>query len=1442
MASFIQLQRRFSDYLADDTPEALAQRSYLLEFSGREQGVTWPELLKHRLVIVLGEPGSGKTSELKSQQAYQSANSFFLELSRLVREPVADILDDDGLLRFNGWKNGHGEATFFLDAVDESKILHAENFLTALSRVKKAIGPAMSRARFVISSRISAWRPEVDRAEVLQNFAVDPITSKVSITGSRGTQLGVYSLESVVVEEEEESETEEILVVTLLPLTPSQVEVYSIQKRIQNCQEFIAALEESNAWAFASRPLDIDLLHVYWNDKGQIANLTSLSEYMVAKLLEETYSRSDQDILVPRKAREGSEFLGAATVFCRRLNFRIPDMHESAGENMLSTADILPEDWLPKERHALLDRALFDAGCYGAMTFHHRYHSDYLAAAWIVRLMEGTCTLAALEDLLFAVVNGQRVMRPSLKPIAAWLITESSEPWRKHLAVWILKSCPEIHLVHGDPAALPLAYRREVLGELVDRYKGREHVRLNLDHAALARFANTGLAGDVSRYLQDESIAEDLRADLLRVVRAGKMSACIPTAVEIFSKPTTSDDLRAYIASVIRDAGGVHHRRQLALMWQSLPDISNSLLARLCEALFPQVIGADGLIALMRRSKKVTRHSVDLPLYLEMLLKENLSSSHAQGLLDGILGLLETPPAAERLDPAHHFYWVTSLIPICLRKLLVPRQMSSEAQDLAISAIFLLEQIALHGDGYRSTNIEDEPSIQQLLMPFSELREKLFWRRVAKFRNKHKREPSRYQLGGYGNLVSVVPADTGWLLAGVGSDLPLADRRLVLDVAANQFWSEHKSLWRSAWVLLSHTKGDLQLLADCRHHVWIRLCAPFMRVWYTHFRHKLLERYWWGGRLHKFRRRYLKLRDRWWLWRHLGELRKGLYPSTLVHFARDAGRDSSSQFGGSNWDKVTQEWGKAISAAARQGCEVGWRQFSPPLPHEKVERNSVDNRLLVGLSGLQTLWRGGRLDFAALPSADAELLTLYACNELNGFPEWFPVLLEARPVETARVLARAVDGEWKYPVEMEHVHDVVARLAWMHGPAGMLAQIVMDRLQVDDPANPHMLKYALNVVVRSNTDVPAALLDIAKARAFSYKTEQSQWFNWMNIWLQLDALPALDYLESMLAALGGKADELVIGLCSTMADRHGEHQQISTPSYRQPSSLARFIPLVFRYIREDQDIHRAGQGVYSPGPRDHAQDFRDSLLQVLGGSKEPGAEDSLRALLVSPVLSRSHDWILHLLDERKYLLADDTPWEAGDIRVFAKEYRAEPRSDYQLFRLVTRLLADIKNHVERSESAANRLHVRGGDLEKDLRGYLLGQLTDRSLYWFSVTQESEVDLGQRPDLRIERPGLNALPVEIKLANLNHWTVAKLLERLENQLVGQYLRPTNVRHGVYVLGNTEPKRQWVMPGSGRRINFQELVSLLQDRAKELQSEQRAHVDGIEVIGIDFSDPR
>jgi hypothetical protein len=128
------------------------------------------------------------------------------------------------------------------------------------------------------------------------------------------------------------------------------------------------------------------------------------------------------------------------------------------------------------------------------------------------------------------------------------------------------------------------------------------------------------------------------------------------------------------------------------------------------------------------------------------------------------------------------------------------------------------------------------------------------------------------------------------------------------------------------------------------------------------------------------------------------------------------------------------------------------------------------------------------------------------------------------------------------------------------------------------------------------------------------------------------------------------------------------------------------------------------------------------------------------------------------------------------------------------------------------------------------------------LQWFTVTPESTVDLNPRPDLRIEIPAVGAVPEEVKMANLSHWSADKLLERLEVQLVGQYLRASDINYGVYVIGNTDPGRWWKRPGDVAVIDFAGLISLLEARARELIAQHSESVHGLSVVGIDFTDPR
>ena len=86
--------------------------------------------------------------------------------------------------------------------------------------------------------------------------------------------------------------------------------------------------------------------------------------------------------------------------------------------------------------------------------------------------------------------------------------------------------------------------------------------------------------------------------------------------------------------------------------------------------------------------------------------------------------------------------------------------------------------------------------------------------------------------------------------------------------------------------------------------------------------------------------------------------------------------------------------------------------------------------------------------------------------------------------------------------------------------------------------------------------------------------------------------------------------------------------------------------------------------------------------------------------------------------------------------------------------------------------------------------------------------------------------------------MDNWTLAQLLDRLENQLVGQYLRAHNSRYGVYILGTDGRKGHW--ESSEGNLSFEQVLDCIICRAEELKR-IRTGIGGLSVIAIDFRNP-
>jgi hypothetical protein len=244
--------------------------------------------------------------------------------------------------------------------------------------------------------------------------------------------------------------------------------------KLTDSQAFLAALDEHAVWDFARRPIDVVDLAEFWQANQRLGTLTEIIEHDIARKIRETVTRQRGFALSEEKARLGAESLAAATILCKRQQFKVPDDAFVAPEALVALV-CLPPSWVPDESAALLSRPLFDGAAYGQVQFHHRRVAEYLAAQWLRRRMTEGCPITVLKELLFDTEGGQLTPRRSLIPIIAWLCA-GNERWNKEVRDWVLRSMPEMHLEYGDPEVLSLDYRRALLQAWVESNRGRTRV------------------------------------------------------------------------------------------------------------------------------------------------------------------------------------------------------------------------------------------------------------------------------------------------------------------------------------------------------------------------------------------------------------------------------------------------------------------------------------------------------------------------------------------------------------------------------------------------------------------------------------------------------------------------------------------------------------------------------------------------------------------------------------------------------------------------------------------------------------------------------------------------------------------------------------------------------------------------------------------------------
>lgn len=1390
---YIDLGRRFVDFGARDI-SALTVR--MLGSYADRVTLGWDELLRSRCVVLLGEPGCGKTTEAKAKvEAIRAAggHAVYRTVSDLCRSG-APLVPQHERPAIEAWRASGAACMFVLDSLDEARNTSG-TLEAAIDRLATELHAEWPRVRVVLTCRVAEWRTEEDRAALAGYFKSPeppppaegdaPPASVTEPAAARRRQSVAPAADAVP----------EVRVVRMAVLSEEQAIELARSKGARDVARLRDAVRQTGAWALIERPADVTWLVASWNRRGSIGTLTQLMEDNVAaRLQEHGPSRRKHTVLSPENAAKGARELALVAILCGEHRVRVAQADAGTADGALDPSAALA--WMsPRELVELTDRAIFVDDGPGARRVHHRATEEYLAAMALFHLLGRQPGGSALADFLVRERYGRRVVPPSLRGVAGW-----AAGWDPGLRRALLEADPHLLLQAGDPAAVPPGERGGALARILTELERHPWRREGADHLDLARFACPELCDLIRERLRHPGRrGSEL---LLRLVWHGRLAGNAEDALRLATARGTSPELRALAVRAAASAGGAAVRERVVRMVLNGRSPVNEVLFDAADALYPETMTtADLGAAMLTWAKAATRASRSEAHDWTWLLDREYDPRRHEELAaivgPALLRRARTIPTRRGAAGAQAVRLATVLRGLFERRLRdgVPARSTVEAWAPWLWALARVHEAPdARGEVYRG--------VFELMAAREVRRATLRWlvgRRVRRASIELTRPDAAFREEPH-DLWRPRPGDSIWMI--------------------EELLAARTAKARAVWFVLACmacASADEVETVEAAAAAFPELAAAVAR---RRERRAAPDPHEEERRRHsaeleaEHTARERKNREE--LTALVGEVRRGSHGGALRFLVGRMEDHRHSRWGHSDWRSLAGPFGDEVAEAAREGLKQAWRRFRPMLPHERDKQNEVEWFVPVGLTGLNIAFADG-LSPGDLSEEEVAQATAFALCEINDYPSWFGALAEARPGAVLGVLAPVLEAQYvgtgtspdrAVLDNLGHRDERVRRLA-----TPMLLQLIEARPNADARA----LERALAAVV-VDAEKRERLLALARPRA------------------SLDGDPASSLWWQFLA---GQDPGAAASILRDAADRHAGQQSLVeavaavdwTPSGLDTPALADLVRSTYRVVAPAADVHRPSGEVFTPGPRDDAERSRSGLVGRL--ANVPG-EDAFRALLalaVDPATAAHGDWFARLAHERCERDAEAPPLDLRGAREFLDVPKAHFADAEGFFEYVLDRLEDLRRTVERGPFSCRNL-LRQSD-EAGVQAFVANhlQLTTARC---SVVREEELDLRKKPDVRLHSSHPSAVVgIEIKIAD--RWTVPQLDAALERQLVGQYLRDPCSRHGILLVIHSGTKSHW--REGDRRLTFKEVVERLSGRARVLGYEKAV---GLRVVAINCRD--
>ena len=1384
------------------------------------KSIPWSELLEWPRVVILSEAGSGKTKEIREaarRLRYEGKAAFFLRLENLNTD-IEDALEEGSFEEFEAWRRTGECGWLFLDSVDEARLQSPKDFERAIRAVKRHLADAGPRVRIVLTSRASEWRPVSDLSLCEAHIPCPPPSSQEDGVTSDNSGKPVPS----------STAGGKYQFVTLEDLSREQVTIFAKAHGLEDLNGFLNALDLVGEAMYHSRPADLLELFAQWHSQKRFGSRLDMMRESVKMRLRERDQDRDRILRLDwNRAHQAAKTLAAAVTLCRCQEILVPDSVKH--RNCLDIEELLPE-WDGKDRAALLIRPIFDQETYGTVRFHHRSAREYLTAEWFAHLLSKGGSRRNVEALFFREQYCQAIVAPALRPILPWLVHMDERICRL-----VQERAPELFLEGGDPASLSAAIRRDALERICERIAQGLCNKWPGTAAYLARFAQEDLTESVRSAFVRHAGCDPVLEFLLQLVWRGKLSGVWGEVDKIVRGETMSPDVGRWgwiAANAIGKEGQLHELREWYL--ESISTVDRETLSILVEGLPPDMDESAWIGRALERCEASKAHSYDklgheLTDYVERLREEHLPALLLA--FDRLLGT-ETLPTEFGDLPGRHL-WL--LGPACEAVARLIRVRHPEALGRAAMSTLLRHETAKYM-GSEITELKQE--LRNLIAEWPQLNELLFWECIGQARRlmKPSEQLTSWLQVAYEALFQPGSISFSRMLEAIAAKETPDDRAVALSLA---FWLYHNAGRSEEWLeqLRNATSPSQELTTLLEQY----LAPPEPDAEQAWKQEAML----WQKEQKEREAKERRDRDEYFgaLRTNLETHRKansdnpGALTSEVINLYQvcPMGQSSHTSYSFADWRALEPEFGNDVARFYRDAAVSLWRHHVPQIRSEGAEPNQTTYSVIIGLSGLAIESKEDPDWLTSLIPEDAVRACRYASFELNGFPAWYPGLFERFPDVVGNFLMQEIRYELSQETASSSLNHIIDRLTWSGQWAwDWLAPRLHELLETCEPKRQGSLDSLLKILRESNleSETIAELCD-RKCQEIPGTSEMAA--SWHAAWVGVSPGKAINAFKKRIQEAGDPSHqtEFVMHCITRITGNRRASAIIARDAFEEARHLKELYLLAHRYVRIADDIDRADCGVYSPGLRDYAQDARHAILGRL--EKLPGkdAYNALREIAEEAPLPHMREWIRKSALSKAEQEGDIPLWSSANVREFYTHLERTPETHKDLAEFAKLRLLDLKEDWENGDQSIASVLLN--QKETEVRKFIGNTLRQQSRSRYHVVPEEELADGKRPDLRMNGTHFDEpVPIELKLAN--RWTGNQLIERLENQLCGDYLRDRRSSRGIFLLVNQDTGRHWEI--DGQRLGFDALIPALQRHWESIQ-DRYPDINAIDVIGIDLT---